>query len=140
MTICAWEFGHIKTERPYDNFVKFSRSPWETIETFFRERMAPCFGLQPLTIARRRGGKYPSQHDHGRLHGELGERWHQTQDFPQKMTLTFNFKLMDYQELNGILSVSLGQFRRFLYQSKALSETNSKLWSIFENNFKIWVF
>ena len=50
------------------------------------------------------------------------------------MTLTFNFKLMDYQELNGtLLSVSLGQFRRFLYQSKALSERNSTMRTIFEN-------
>ena len=52
------------------------------------------------------------------------------------MTLTFNFKLMDYQELNGILSVSLGQFRRFLYQSKALSETNSTMRTISENEIE----
>ena len=49
------------------------------------------------------------------------------------MTLTFNFKLMDYQELNVILSVSLGQIRRFLYRSKALIETDSFLRTVFEN-------
>ena len=40
---------------------------------------------------------------------------------------------MDYQELNVILSVSLGQIRRFLYRSKALSETDSFLRTVFEN-------
>ena len=56
--------------------------------------------------------------------------------FPKKMTLTFNFELMDNQELSDILSVSLGRFRRYLYHSKALSEPNSKMQTIFKNNLK----
>ena len=52
------------------------------------------------------------------------------------MTLTFNFELMDNQELNDILSVSLGRFRRYLYHSKATGETNSKMQTIFRNNLK----
>ena len=56
--------------------------------------------------------------------------------FSQKMTLTFNSELMDNQELNDILSVSLGRFRRYLYHSKATGETNSKMQTIFRNNLK----
>ena len=48
--------------------------PGETVETFFHERMASCFGHQPLTIARGRGGKYPSQREQWQLHGEVGDR------------------------------------------------------------------
>ena len=48
--------------------------PGETVETFFRERMASCFGHQSLTIARGRGGKYPSQREQWQLHGEVGDR------------------------------------------------------------------
>ena len=92
---------------------------------------------RPLTIARGRGGKYPSQHDHCRLHGELGNRWDQTQDFSKKMTKTFYFILMGYEELNRIWLVSLGQFRRFNYHSKALNETNSKLRAILKTILKI---
>ena len=50
------------------------RGPGETVETFFRERMASCFGHQSLTIARGRGGKYPSQREQWQLHGEVGDR------------------------------------------------------------------
>ena len=48
--------------------------PGETVETFFREIMASCFGHQSLTIARGRGGKYPSQREQWQLHGEVGDR------------------------------------------------------------------
>ena len=52
------------------------------------------------------------------------------------MTLAFNFELMDIREFSDILSVSLGRFRRYLYHSKALSEPNSKMQTIFRNNLK----
>ena len=50
------------------------QGPGETVETFFREIMASCFGHQSLTIARGRGGKYPSQREQWQLHGEVGDR------------------------------------------------------------------
>ena len=43
------------------HYIQSVQGPGETVETFFHERMASCFGHQPLTIARGRGGKYPSQ-------------------------------------------------------------------------------
>ena len=41
---------------------------------FFSPENGVMLCVQPLTITREPGGKYPSQHDHLPLHGELGER------------------------------------------------------------------
>ena len=60
--------------KPFRINKKIDSKPGETVETFFHERMASCFGHQPLTIARGRGGKYPSQREQWQLHGEVGDR------------------------------------------------------------------
>ena len=77
-------YHHSRLKHFSESLILVYKSPWETVETFSSERIAPTFGLQCLTIARRWGAKYPSQREHWQLHGEVGDRWDQTQDFPKK--------------------------------------------------------
>ena len=74
-----------------------SKTPKMSVKNRVREKRSKLFlpenGLmlsaRPSTIAREPGGKNPSQHDYRRLHGQQVDRCDQTQDFPQKMTLSF---------------------------------------------------
>ena len=65
---------------------------------FFSPENGVMLCVQPLTIPREPGGKYPSQHHHWPLHGELGDPQDQIHDFSKKMTSTFYFQLMGYEE------------------------------------------
>ena len=70
--VCTAVHCGVTCAQPHDATLK--KGPRETVETFFREKMSSSSGHQPLTIARGRRGKYPSQREHRQLHGEVGDR------------------------------------------------------------------
>ena len=60
-----------------ENFENFSLTIFgdpEKPSKLFSPENGVMLCVQPLTITREPGSKYPSQHDHWLLHGELGDR------------------------------------------------------------------